>query len=100
MPRMSDQPQPPSRPSAQEVFKTHGIATIGLLLWVLWCVRDGWFRPDYEHIGFSRLMGIVSLPFLIYTALMAGSAGLTLYRQRNQPPPTETHQTGQNPPSE
>ena len=75
------------RASAKEVFRDYGIASVALLAWEIWCVVDGWFRPDYDHITFSRFMAYVSAPVLIFCVVMAASAGLTLRRQQKQPPP-------------
>lgn len=80
-----EQPERP-RPSALEVRNNYGIAGIGLLIWVIWCIRDGWFYPGYEHIGFSRFMAYVSTPILIFCVVMAGSAAKTVRRQQQQPP--------------
>jgi heme/copper-type cytochrome/quinol oxidase subunit 3 len=77
------------RPNALEVRNTHGIAAIGLLVWVIWCIRDGWFNPGYEHITFSRSMAYISTPILIFCSIMAGSAMMTLRRQQQPPPPQE-----------
>ena len=78
----------PERPraSAQDVFRDYGIAAVAVTAWELWCIRDGWFRPDYEHIAFSRFMAYISAPILIFCSVMAISAGLTLRRQKRQPP--------------
>lgn len=81
---MADTERP--RASAKEVFRDHGIATIALIAWEIWCINDGWFRPDYEHITFSRFMAYVSAPFLIFSSVMAISAGITLRRQKKPPP--------------
>lgn len=75
-----------ARSSAQDVFRDYGISAIALLGWEIWCIRDGWFRPDYEHIPFSRFMAYLSGPFLIFCAIMAISAGFTVRRQKKQPP--------------
>lgn len=78
----------PSRSSAQDVFRDYGIAGIALLGWEIWCIIDGWFRPEYEHVTFSRFMAYISAPFLVLCAVMAISAGLTLRRRKKQPPPS------------
>jgi hypothetical protein len=36
------------------VFRDYGIAAVALIAREIWCIRDGWCRPDYEHITFSR----------------------------------------------
>lgn len=89
---MTDEQRP--RASAKEVFRYHGAWTIGLLIWEIWCIRDGWFRPGYEHIAFSKSMAVISAPALLFCAIMAISAGLTLLRQRHQPPPPPADDTG------
>ena len=81
---MAEPEQP--RASAKEVFRDYGIATVALLGWEIWCIVDGWFRPDYEHIPFSRAMAYVSAPILLFCAVMATSAALTLRRQQKSPP--------------
>jgi hypothetical protein len=80
-----EQPQR-HRPSATEVRNTYGIATIALLAWVIWCIRDGWFNPGYEHITFSQSMAYICTPILIFCSVMAGSAAMTVRRQQQQPP--------------
>jgi hypothetical protein len=77
-----------NRPSALEVRNKYGITSIGLLVWVIWCIHDGWFHPGYEHIAFSRFMAAISIPILIFCAVMAGSAARAVRRQQ-QPPPQE-----------
>ena len=86
---MADQPPQPQRASAQDVFRDYGIGAVFLLVWEIWCIRDGWFTPGYEHITFSRAMAWISGPILVFCAIMATSAGLTLRRERRQqlPPP-------------
>ena len=79
------EPQRP-RANAKDVFRDYGIAAVALIGWETWCIRDGWFHPDYEHIPFSRFMAYVSAPILIFCLVMAISAGRTLRRQK--PPPT------------
>ena len=74
------------RASAREVFRDYGITSLALILWEIWCVRDGWLNPGYEHIAFSRAMAYISTPFLLYTAVMAVSAGLTVQKQKKSPP--------------
>jgi hypothetical protein len=84
----SPAPTPPPRASAREVFRDYGIGSVALVLWEIWCIRDGWFRPDYEHITFSRFSAYISAPILIFCLVMAISAGLTLRRQKQPPPPS------------
>jgi hypothetical protein len=84
------QPAPRARASAADVFRDYGVATILLAVWQIWCIRDGWFNPGYEHITFSRLMAYISGPILLFCAVMAISAGLTLRRTKggvSKPPP-------------
>jgi hypothetical protein len=81
--------EPKPKRSAKEVFQDFGVGTVLLVIWVIWCIRDGWFNPGYSHIGFSRFMAYVSTPLLIFCAIMAVSAGRTLWREKKQqPPPT------------
>lgn len=81
-----EQPPPPERyrANAREVFVDYGVATVALIAWEIWCIRDGWFHPDpnYEHITFSRVMAYVSVPVLIFCVVMATSAGLTMRREK------------------
>jgi hypothetical protein len=84
------EPEQRPRPTASEVRNNYGTGTIVLLIWVMWCIRDGWFRPGYDHITFSRFMAIVSAPILIFCGIMAGSAQRTLIRQRNQQKPPDS----------
>lgn len=79
-------PQRP-RQSATEVRNKYGTTAAFLLVWVIWCIRDGWFVPGYEHIGFSRFMAYVSTPVLIFCIIMAVSAALTARHQQQNPPP-------------
>lgn len=82
-------PQPPDRQrsSADDVFRDYGVGTIFLLIWEIWCIRDGWYNPGYEHITFSRVMAYVSAPILVFCIVMATSAGLALRRQKKSAPP-------------
>ena len=83
------EPEQRPRPTATEVRNNYGVATVFLVFWVVWCIRDGWFRPDYEHITFSRVMAFVSTPILILCCVMASSAQRTLLRQRGQQKPAD-----------
>jgi hypothetical protein len=86
-----DKQQPRHRLTAAEVRKKYGIGTILFLAWEIWCIRDGWFRPGYDYIGFSRFMAYVSAPVLVFCIVMAVSASRALQRQRTQvPPPSDT----------
>lgn len=80
-----EQPKRP-RLSALEVRNQYGISAILLLAWVIWCIRDGWFNPGYEHIAFSRSMAYISSPIMIFCAIMAGSAARAVHRQQQQKP--------------
>jgi hypothetical protein len=85
------EPEPHPRPTATEVRNNYGAAAIVLLFWLIWCIRDGWFRPGYDHITFSRFMAIISAPILIFCSIMAGSAHRALLRQRAQPKPPDSN---------
>jgi hypothetical protein len=85
------EPEQRPRPTATEVRNNYGVSAVFLVIWVIWCTRDGWFRPDYEHITFSRVMAIVSTPILIFCLIMAASAQRTLMRQRAQPKPADSN---------
>jgi len=93
----TQQPQQGKQPSdevdvrlarAKDTLQTYGIAVVMLTWWVIWCVKDGWFNPGYKYIGFSRTMAYISIPILCFCVVMAGSAGLTVLRNRKQQPPT------------
>ena len=88
-----DNQQPRRRLTAEEVRKKYGIASILLLAWEIWCIRDGWFHPQYEYIGFSRSMAYLWAPVLAFCVIMAVSASHTLRRQRNQPNQNESTQS-------
>ena len=77
-------PDERQRDSASDVFRDYGIGSLFLIAWEIWCIRDGWFRPDYDHITFSRAMAWISAPILIFCLVMAISAGLTLRREKQQ----------------
>jgi hypothetical protein len=92
-----DNPQSRRRLTAEEVRKKYGIGSVLFLVWEIWCIRDGWFRPKYEYIGFSRSMAYLSAPILAFCIVMAVSAARALQRQRqhsaqNEPtgPPDQT----------
>jgi hypothetical protein len=72
------------RLTTEEVRNRFGIGALLLLVWEIWCIRDGWFPPDphYEYIGFSRFMACVSFPVLAFCAAMAVSAWRALERRR------------------
>lgn len=78
-------PQRP-RQSATEVRNKYGTTAAILLVWVIWCIRDGWFVSGYEHIGFSRFMAYVSTPVLIFCIVMTVSAARAANRQQQNPP--------------
>ena len=82
------EPRPPERPraSASDVFRDYGVGAAFLLVWEIWCIRDGWFNPGYEHITFSRAMAWLSAPVLLFCVVMASSAGLTLRKAKQEPP--------------
>jgi len=84
-------PTPPAdrpRASASDVLRDYGVGSVFLAIWEIWCIRDGWFNPGYEHIPFSRAMAWISGPILIFCLVMAISAGLTLQKQKKNPPPS------------
>ena len=81
-------PDDHSRASASDVFRDYGIGSLFLIIWEIWCIRDGWFNPGYDHIPFSRAMAWISGPVLIFCLVMAISAGLTLRKQKRQNLPT------------
>jgi len=94
-----DQPNQPApapageqraKSTPKEVFMNYGVASVPLIGWVIWCIRDGWFNPGYSHIGFSRVMAIISTPILIFCLVMATSAGLAWRRQLASAPPPPT----------
>ena len=76
-----------ARANAIDVFRDYGIGSLFLAVWEIWCIRDGWFNPGYDHITFSRAMAWISAPILIFCLVMAISAGLTLLKQKRQDPP-------------
>lgn len=80
-------PDDRQRASARDVFFDYGVGSLFLAAWEVWCIRDGWYRPDYEHITFSRAMAWISGPILIFCLIMTISAGLTLRKQARQKPP-------------
>lgn len=85
-----DNPQPRRRLTAGEVRQKYGIGSVLLLAWEIWCIRDGWFHPQYEYVGFSRFMAYVSAPVLAFCVVMAVSAARALRRQRQQPRSNES----------
>ncbi len=80
-----DKQQPRQRLTAEQVRRKYGIGAILLLAWEIWCIRDGWFRPQYEYIGFSRSMAWLSAPILAFCVIMAVSASRALQRLRRRP---------------
>ncbi len=84
---MPTTPNDRQRSNASEVFRDYGVGSLFLMAWEIWCIRDGWFNPGYEHITFSRAMAWISAPVMIYCLAMAISAGLTLRKQKRQKPP-------------
>ena len=65
----------------------YGVATVALLLWLVWCIRDGWFNEGYEYIGFSRVMAYITTPIFIFCLIMASSAGFAYRRERDEKTP-------------
>ena len=84
---MPPTPNQPPRASATDVFRDYGVGSLFLIIWEIWCIRDGWFNPGYDHIPFSRAMAWVFAPIMIFCLVMAISAGLTLRKQKKNPPP-------------
>jgi hypothetical protein len=82
-PRQSEQPR--HRLTAEEVRNKYGTGVILFLAWEIWCIRDGWFHPGYEYIGFSRFMACISFPVLVFCAIMAASALRAIRRRKEQP---------------
>ncbi|MEI8313828.1 MAG: hypothetical protein WCG79_00100 [Verrucomicrobiota bacterium] len=80
-------PNDRSRASATDVFRDYGIGSLFLIVWEIWCIRDGWFNPGYDHIPFSRAMAWISAPILVFCLVMAISAGLTLQKEKRKKPP-------------
>ena len=72
----STAPDQRPRASAKDVFRDYGVGSLVLVAWEIWCIRDGWFNPGYDHITFSRAMAWISAPSLI-----------TLRNQKRQSPP-------------
>ncbi len=85
-----DNQQPRRRLTAEEVRQKYGIGSILLLAWEIWCIYDGWFRPQYEYVGFSRFMAYVSAPVLAFCVIMAVSAARAMRRRRGQPRQNES----------
>ena len=54
-----------------------GGATLVMTGAVLWCVIDGWFRPGYEYVAFSRL----ATPFCAAAAAWCAWKGVKEYKQ-------------------
>jgi hypothetical protein len=70
------------RLTAEEVRNKYGTGGLLLLVWEIWCIRDGWFHPHYEYIGFSRFMACVSFPILLFCIVMTTSAVRAIQRTR------------------
>jgi hypothetical protein len=86
-PATMDDKQPlPHRLTAAEVRKKYGTGALLLVTWEIWCIRDGWFHPHYEYIGFSRFMAYVSAPVLLFCIVMTVSASRALRRQQQARP--------------
>jgi len=81
---VDNQPPPRRRPTAEEVRKKHGIGAVLLFVWEIWCIRDGWFHPQYEYVGFSRFMAWASAPVLAFCVIMTTSASRALRRQQRR----------------
>ena len=75
------------RPTAEEVRRKYGTAAIFLVIWEIWCVRDGWFHANYEYVGFSRFLAWICAPILAFCIIMAASASRALRRQRSEGKP-------------
>jgi hypothetical protein len=86
---MEKKPPERYRASARDVFRDYGGGAIFLLFIEIWCIRDGWFNPDYEHIPFNRIMSYIFAPVLVFCIIMAISAGLTLRKEKQQAPPPQ-----------
>lgn len=80
-------PDKRARASADDVFRDYGAAVLFLGAFEIWCSYDGWFNEDCKSITFNRAAAFIILPFLIFSLVMAISAGLTLQKQKRQKPP-------------
>jgi hypothetical protein len=83
---MADPQAAPPRPSAEEVFKKYGSATVVLLALTIWFAYDGWYNPDIQAKGFNKVGAVLLGLSCIYSAVMASSAGRAVRRQRQQQP--------------
>jgi len=72
------------RLTAEEVRSKYGTGTVLFLAWEIWCIRDGWFRPGYEYIGFSRFMAYISFPILAFCVVMTASALRAIARRKSR----------------
>jgi hypothetical protein len=81
-----DSQQPP-RASAEDVFKRYGAWAVGLLALTIWFGYDGWFNSEIQAKTFNKVGAVLLGISFLFSAIMAGSAGLTLRRQRRQTPP-------------
>ena len=81
---MDQQPPERYRASARDVFRDYGGGALFLLFIECWCIRDGWFNPEHDHIPFNRIMSYIFAPVLVFCSIMAISAGMTLRREKRQ----------------
>jgi hypothetical protein len=79
--------QPPQREraTALEVRNKYGVTALFFLAWTTWCIRDGWFSaPEYEYKTFNKIITVPSALVLLFCLVMAGSAAMTVIRQRRE----------------
>jgi hypothetical protein len=89
---MDNNPQPEQlrhRLTAEEVRNKYGKWVLGLLVWEIWCIRDGWFNPDphYEYRSFNHFMAYISAPALAFCLIMTASAMRAIQRRKEHPQP-------------
>jgi hypothetical protein len=96
MPVMEEKQEAPEpRETATEVRNRYGVLTVISLAFLLWFIYDGWFNESEEmlqHRTFNQVGTFVVAALFLFFATMAGSAALTVMREKKQGPPPDAGQ--------
>ena len=80
------EPESSHRLSAVEARNKYGIRAAVLLALAIWFGYDGWFNENIQAKTFNKVGAVLLAAGFLFSAVMAGSAALTVLRQGDLPP--------------